>query len=77
MSNAREIVSELSTAWGIVDLTAADVLLAIDNATRWQISYWDALIPTSAAKAGASVIRTEDLNHGQAYGPVTVRNPFR
>src|SRR5437870_4080524 len=44
---ARQIVADLLT-WQIVEPTAADVLHAIDNAGRWQISFWDAMLLTAA-----------------------------
>lgn len=57
--------------------SADDVLDAIDGSVRWQVSFWDAMLLTTAAKVGAGVLWTEDLNDGQSYGTVTVRNPFR
>ena len=38
---------------------------------------WDAMVLTTAIKAGASVLWSEDLNHGQSYDGIVVRNPFR
>jgi predicted nucleic acid-binding protein len=53
------------------------ILKAIENEEQYQISFWDALILAAAESAGAEVLYTEDLNHGQKYGPVLVRNPFK
>lgn len=50
---------------------------AVDNELRHQISFWDALILAAADSGGATVLYTEDLNDGQQYGRVSVRNPFR
>jgi predicted nucleic acid-binding protein len=44
---------------------------------RFEISFWDALVLVAADAGGAELLLTEDLNDGQVYGPVTVRNPFR
>jgi predicted nucleic acid-binding protein len=58
---------------------ATDLFLvheAIETARRHRISYWDAAIIAAAARAGAPVVYTEDLNHGQRYGDVRVINPF-
>lgn len=41
-----------------------------------KISFWDALILTSARRIGAHVVCSEDLNHGQRFGDVSVFNPF-
>jgi predicted nucleic acid-binding protein len=50
---------------------------AMDNADRFNISFWDALIVAAAEAGGAEVLYTEDLNDGQQYGEVVARNPFR
>jgi predicted nucleic acid-binding protein len=60
----------------IVVNTPDEIAAAIDNSVSWKISFWDALILTSADKARCSVLYSEDLNHGQFYGAVRVLNPF-
>jgi predicted nucleic acid-binding protein len=72
---AREIVNDLST-WHIVEPTRHDIIAAIDASDRWKVSFWDALILTTARKAGATILWSEDLNEGQSYDGVVVRNPF-
>lgn len=52
------------------------IVKAIDNEERYRLSFWDALILAAAESAGADVLFTEDLNDGQQYGEVLVRNPF-
>ena len=46
------------------------------TALRFDISYWDGAIIAAAEFLGATTLYTEDLNHGQHYGPVQVINPF-
>lgn len=75
VASARGIVSDLAT-WHIVRPTAVDVLTAIDAATRWQISFWDAMILTAADVGGATIVWSEDLNANQTFDGVRVRNPF-
>ena len=41
------------------------------------LSFWDALIVEAAFRAGAGRLLTEDLQHGQRIGGLTVENPFR
>jgi predicted nucleic acid-binding protein len=72
----RALISDLA-AWQVVEPTSGDVLDAIDGAARWQISFWDAMLLTTARKADAETLWSEDLNHGQDYDGVVVRNPFR
>jgi predicted nucleic acid-binding protein len=45
-------------------------------AQRYQISYWDGAIVAAAQALEAPLIFTEDLNHGQKYEGIEVRNPF-
>lgn len=54
-----------------------DINRAIDGSLVWQISFWDALILTSARKAHCAVLYSEDLGDGQVYDTVRVINPFR
>jgi predicted nucleic acid-binding protein len=72
----RGIVADLA-AWQVIEPSCGDVLDAIDAAMRWQVSFWDAMLLTTAKKAEASVLWSEDLNDGQDYDGVVVRNPFR
>lgn len=48
----------------------------IETAQRFSLSYWDGAIIASAKRIGAKVVLSEDLNHGEEYGGVTVINPF-
>lgn len=43
---------------------------------RFQIKYWDAAIIAAALELGCDTLYSEDLNHGQDYGGLTVLNPF-
>jgi predicted nucleic acid-binding protein len=73
--DAREIVVDMMT-WRVVEPGPHDVLAAIDGASRWHVSFWDAMILTAATRAGARTVWSEDLSHEQSYGEVTVLNPF-
>ncbi len=37
---------------------------------------FDALLLAIAANAGCTLFLSEDMQHNQTYGPITVRNPF-
>lgn len=52
------------------------VRIAVEVSERYRISYWDGAIVAAAQSMGATTLYTEDLNHGQRYGSVRVRNPF-
>ena len=72
---ARTLVADY-LAWDPVVNDGAAVLEAVDVGHRHQLSFRDALIVVAARKGGASVIYSEDLNHGQMFGSVQVLNPF-
>ena len=48
----------------------------IRNSMKFQISYWDGAIIAAAERLKAKTIYSEDLSHGQRYGPVRMVNPF-
>ncbi|MBI4319877.1 MAG: PIN domain-containing protein [Chloroflexi bacterium] len=72
---ARRIVEDLAT-WQVYEPARPDLLAAIDTSMEWGISFWDAMILVAARRSGARVLWSEDLNDGQEYGGVIVRNPF-
>lgn len=73
---ARAVVADMA-AWQVVAPDAADVLEAIDGTLRWQVTFWDAMLLVAAKRAEVAVLWSEDLNDGQVYDGVSVRNPFR
>jgi len=60
----------------LVIVSPVHITRAMENESRHKISFWDALILAAAEAGGAELLYTEDLNHGQKYGTVLVRNPF-
>jgi predicted nucleic acid-binding protein len=61
----------------LVTVRPSHILSAMQVEERYGVSFWDALILAAAESGGAEVLYTEDLNDGQQYGTVLVRNPFR
>ncbi len=49
---------------------------ALELETETGLSYWDALIVAASALSGCDTLYSEDMQHGQLYGPVKVVNPF-
>jgi len=77
LSPARSM--EWIEQWAAFPCVAIDselVMIAMELSARFRISYWDAAILAAATRAGAGIVYTEDLNHGQRYGAVQVINPF-
>ena len=72
---AENILADLAP-WQTHRPTPADVLSAARLCREQRLSWWDALIVTSAQVAGCSVLWSEDLTHHRKFGGVTVKNPF-
>ncbi len=49
---------------------------ALDLQQTHQLSYYDALIVQAAIDLGCTTLYSEDLQHGQKYGGLTIQNPF-
>ena len=61
----------------LVSVGPSHIRQALWGEEHYRISFWDALILAAAESAGAEILYTEDLNDGQQYGTVRVKNPFR
>jgi predicted nucleic acid-binding protein len=62
--------------WPIVVNTPESVIEALAIDTRFQISFWDALIIHAAESSGAAILYSEILSDGQTYGSFGVVNPL-
>jgi len=75
-TDALEWIEQLE-AFPCLPVDRSLVKIAVEVSERYQISYWDGAILAAAQSLGARTLYTEDLNDGQRYGSVQVRNPFR
>jgi predicted nucleic acid-binding protein len=67
---------ERYSEWEIVVNTSESIRAALNLESRYQISFWDALIIRAAQVGRADILYTEDLNDGQVFGSVRVVNPL-
>lgn len=76
--SAREAARQVGhlSSFEVVGASAQSVSAAIELAQQHQLSWWDALILEAALRANADVLYTEDGQHGQRFGTLTVTNPF-
>lgn len=49
---------------------------ALHMQARYRLSWYDSLIVAAAAEADCAVLYSEDFQHGQRFGSMTVKNPF-
>ena len=75
-SEAREIVRDL-IVWQPVGIDLRILERAWHVQDGHSVSWWDAVIVAAAQSLGCSILLTEDLQHGHAFGEVRVVNPFR
>ncbi len=73
---AISIVADLSL-WKHHVPCAPDILESARIQGHYGLSFWDALIITSARKMNCGTLWTEDLNPVQIYDGVKVINPFK
>ena len=59
-----------------VPLTIETHARALQIAERYGYSIYDALIVAAALDAGSTVLYSEDMQHCQEIGGLTIRNPF-
>lgn len=72
---ALAVLEDLA-AWPLMVIDYAAIRAAAGLSGQQKLSFWDALIVIAAARTGATVLYTEDLNHGQEILGVRVANPF-
>lgn len=72
---AARIIDDLAH-WHVYVPAAVDVLAAIDIHQRAGTSFQGAMILWSAKELNCQTLHSEDLNSGQEYEGIQVRNPF-
>lgn len=70
------VLASAYTQWQIVASDVPLVLQALARSAENKLSIWDAMVVEAAVRAEAQTLYTEDLTHGQRFGPLTVVNPF-
>jgi predicted nucleic acid-binding protein len=60
-----------------VHSSAALISEAIRIEGRHRLSWYDSLIVAAAIEAKCEILYSEDLQHGQRFGDLIVKNPFR
>ncbi len=63
-------------AWEPQSINSGVLKKARECQLQYQLSWWDALIVSGAFYADCGTIFSEDLNHGQIYFGILVKNPF-
>ena len=70
-------IEDLLPILRVEPLTLHDHNSAREIAERYGLAFYDALIVASALGAECTTLYTEDMQHGQKIGDLTIVNPFR
>jgi len=60
----------------VIQQSPALIRRSVEIRAAYQISFWDACIISAAEHAKCDAILSEDLNTGQFYSGIAIRNPF-
>lgn len=60
----------------VIQQTPALIGRSVEIRAAYQINFWDACIISAAEHANCHAILSEDLNTGQFYSGIAMRNPF-
>lgn len=74
-AQAARIVEDMLT-WDVVVNDGEAILQAITLEARDKLAFWDALIVVAAARGGAEILVSEDLQAGRAIAGIRIVNPF-
>ncbi len=72
----EEVLQLAKASCDVMPVSQATHELAVSVAKTTSLRIYDACIVAAAELAGCDVLYTEDMNHGQRIGGVTIRNPF-
>jgi predicted nucleic acid-binding protein len=75
-AEVREILSALRTLCVVKPLEIETHELGLELAERYRYSIYDCMILAAALRAGCSTLYSEDFQHEQVIGSLTIRNPF-
>ncbi|HET7560360.1 MAG TPA: PIN domain-containing protein, partial [Limnochordia bacterium] len=73
--DAAAVIEDLS-AWTLHCPQIDDLARAIRLQQQARLSFWDAMVVTSAVRLGCVTLWSEDLSHGRVVGGVQIMNPF-
>ena len=60
----------------VIPQSPALIRRSVEIKSTYQISFWDACIISAAEHAKCNIILSEDLNSGQFYSGIAMKNPF-
>ena len=76
-SNIRLLINSFYSKYRVEAIDRDLLLNSSELREKWQFSFWDSLIVSSALRSGAEVLYTEDMSDGLGVeNRLTITNPF-
>jgi predicted nucleic acid-binding protein len=75
-ADVAQVHVEAMMRMNLIHSEASDVSAAMELHRLHQLSYWDAMIVQTAARAGVATLYSEDMQHGGTIRGVRIVNPF-
>jgi predicted nucleic acid-binding protein len=69
----QTVLNPLCAVYPSTEIWPASLRIAEES----QYRFYDSLIVAAAIQSGATIIYSEDLQHGRQFGTLEIRNPFR
>ena len=73
----KDFINDSYERYNILDITKKIFLLACDIRDKYNISYYDSLILSSAIDSKCNILYSEDMQHNQKIETLTIINPFK
>ncbi len=74
--DVAQALTQAYAGWQVIGSDNALVSAALARSVQQQWSIWDAMVIEAASRSGARTLYTEDLQHGQRIGGMTIVDPF-
>lgn len=74
----NDVIFETIANFNVADISAFDVIKAMEIKDKYGFSYWDSLVIASALESGCSILYSEDMQHNQLIEKsLKIINPFK
>ena len=72
----KDFVNDSYERYSVTDIKKETFLSACDIRDKYNISYYDSLILSSAINSKCNILYSEDMQHNQKIESLTIINPF-
>lgn len=73
---AQQQIDDFQTLFTVAIARTGTLQRAVNACSKYQLSFWDAMLWATARDAGVSILLSEDYNHDQEIAGIKIINPF-